>query len=59
MDEELLFGRIRDLEVKSAVHEIRLEGQDKRLDKLEFKVAGWVGLLVAVIQSIFYVLDKR
>lgn len=59
MDEEILFGRIRDLEVHTAVHKEKLDGIDKRLDKLEFKVAGWVGLLVLLIQAGFQIWGRH
>jgi hypothetical protein len=53
-----VYERIGDLEVKTAVHEERISDHSKRLDKLEFKVAGWVGLIVVIIQGGYLLLEK-
>lgn len=53
-----LYGRVRDLEVRTAVHEERIGDHSKRLDKLEFKVAGWVGLIVVIIQGAYLLFEK-
>lgn len=57
-DDAALYGRVRDLEVAKAVHEERISDHSKRLDKLEFKVAGWVGLIVVIIQGGYLLLEK-
>jgi hypothetical protein len=53
-----VYERIGDLEVTTAVHGEKLSDHSKRLDKLEFKVMGWVGLIVIIIQGGYLILEK-
>ncbi len=57
-DDAELYGRVRDLELSNAVNEERIQDHAKRLDKLEFKVMGWVGLIVIIIQGGYLFLEK-